>query len=129
QDSGFERHQERINQIEDELTAFQNLSLKIVKRERELTQKVVDLNQKLGSAGAKTDAKLLASYEAELASVKFEQRMMQDARKSLQNIRGDYLAEMDGLKSQRRSLAARSLSQKRTSMVKSLRHLIDQSDV
>jgi tetratricopeptide (TPR) repeat protein len=42
-DPGFERHQSRINQVEDEMELFKNLSLEVVKTERELAARASGL--------------------------------------------------------------------------------------
>lgn len=126
QDAGFERHQERINQIEDELSLFQDLSLQMVKREREMTQKIVDLNRK---AGDTSDKEAAAQIQKQIDATKYQQKAMLESRKSLQAIRGAYLDEMDNLKTQRKKLAAQSLASRRVYLYNSLKHILDQSEV
>lgn len=129
QDTGFERHQERVNQIEDEIANFGDLNVKTIKAERDLAARIISVSQKLNKATADKDKVNSGKLQAELDYIKIEHRMLGESRKSLQGIREAYFEQMDELKGERKKLAADSLAGRRSAMLKQLRHIIDQSDI
>lgn len=130
QDVEFQRHQVRINQFEDELAAFRDLSLQVVKKERETSQKIVKASDAVSSAVAsKADAEKVAALKEKLERVKTEARLLQLARKSLAQIRPDITAKIEALKDERKALALKSLTEKRRQLHGQLKGIIDQAEV
>lgn len=130
QDPDFQRHQVRINQFEDELAAFRDLSLQVVKQERETSKKIGEASDAVTAAiAAKAAPERIAKLKEQLENVKTESRMLQHARKSLAQIRPEITAKLEDLKDERKSLALAALTQKRRDLHGALKGVIDQSEV
>lgn len=129
-DPAFERHQSRINQVEDEMTLFKDLNLQVVKMERDLTAEIQKQSDKISSASTKKEApEAIEKMKTDLARIKLEQQLLQQARKSMQGIRIEFFAEMEKIKDERKKMAALSLAEKRKSMAESLKYVLDQAEV
>lgn len=130
QDPDFERHQSRINQVEDEMESFRNLSLQIVKQERGLSQRLAQASGAVRDATlAKADDKKVQSLTANLEALRSETRLLQTARKSLAQLRPEMNAKLEVLKSERKEMALKALSQRRQQLQAGLQGVLDQSDV
>lgn len=130
QDPDYQRHQSRINQFSEESAAFQDLSLQIVKQEREVSQRVADLNHKLTEAIRNQESEeKQAGFRTKIDQARTELRLLQAGRKSLAAIRPQVLAGLEALKEERKALAIRALAVRRQAMTASLRQILDQSDV
>lgn len=129
-DPGFERHQSRINQVEDEIELFKNLNLEVVKNERDLAAEAQNLAGKIAAGPSKKDPEgIVDRWKSDLARVKTEHQLIQQARKSMQGIRAAYFADMEKIKDERKKMAAASLSEKRKAMTANLKHVLDQAEV
>lgn len=129
-DPGFERHQSRINQVEDEIELFKNLNLEVVKNERDLAAEAQTLAGKIAAGPSKKDpSDIMDRWKSDLARVKTEHQLIQQARKSMQGIRASYFADMEKVKDERKKMAAASLAEKRKSMTANLKHVLDQAEV
>lgn len=129
-DPGFERHQSRINQVEDEMELFKELSLEVVKNERDLAAEAQALAGKIAAGPSKKDpSDIMDRWKSDLARVKTEHQLIQQARKSMQALRADYFADMEKIKEERKKMAAVSLSEKRKMMTSGLKHVLDQAEV
>lgn len=129
-DPGFERHQSRINQAEDEMELFKNLSLEVIKTERDLAAEANTLAGKIAAGPSKKDpSDIMDRWKLDLARVKTEHGLIQQARKSMQALRGSYFADLEKLKEERKKMAAVSLADKRKDMTANLKGILDQAEV
>lgn len=130
QDPDFKRHQVRINQFEDELDAFRQLSLQVVKLERDMTKKISEASEALSTANKNQSPEdQITRLKSQLDRARTESKLLQLARKSLAQIRPEMSAKLERLKSERKALALQALSHKRTAMHAALKHIVDQSEV
>lgn len=130
QDPDFERHQTRINQFEDEMEAFRNLSLQVVKMEREMTKKISDIGTDLSKAMARKDSvEKIDKLKSLDQRAKAEFKLLQLARKSLATLRPEMTAKLELQKNERKALALQALTTKRKELHAHLKDTIDQSEV
>jgi hypothetical protein len=129
QDPTFDRHQERINQVEDELTHFKDLNLEIVKQERELAAKISEIGTEIAKGAKKESAQAIESLQVSLEKIKFEHKQMTVARKALQTQRGPYFDSMEKIKDERKVLASAALVERRKALAANLKMTLDQADV
>ncbi len=129
-DPGFERHQSRINQVEDEMELFRNLSLEVVKTERELAAQMTKLSGQIAAGPSKKDPEDIGeTWKIDLARMKTEHQLIQQARKSMQALRGPYFAELEVIKDERKKMASLSLTERRKTLSSNLKGVLDQAEV
>lgn len=130
--------QKQINTYEDEITAFNNVTLKLVQREKDLIKKQTEANAELNKIRLKmnepkADVASLKGQEAtqqkRLQSFKYQAQTVNKARNSIKEIREKSFARIDKEKAEARERASVALKNRYGVALASLKNVLDQSEV
>ncbi len=130
--------QKQINNFEDEITSFNNVTLKLVQREKDLIKKQTEANSELNKVRIKlnepkADVATLKTQETlqqkRLASYKYQAQTVNKARNSIKEIREKSFARIDKEKAEARDRAAVALKSRYGVALASLKNVLDQSEV
>ncbi len=107
----FMNIQKQINTYEDEISRFNNISLTLVKIERELITKQNNASKELTDAkkNAKNDSSAVQNAEKKLLSYRIQYHIAKKARLSIKNLRTVGIARIDKEKTGLRGQAAKVL--------------------
>lgn len=119
----FTNIQKQINNYEDEVARFNNISMTLVKMERELIAKQTEASKQL------TDSKNSQSAENRLLSYRIQYHIAKKARVSIRNLRTQGLARIDKEKASLRIQASKALQHRFSEMLASLDKVLDQTEV
>lgn len=132
--------QKQVNNYEDEITSFNNVSLKLVQREKDLIKKQSDANTELNkvrvkmndpkSKGLMNELKSEESLQQKrLASYKYQAQTVNKARNNIKEIREKSFVRIDKEKAEARDRAASALKNRYQLTLNSLKNVLDQSEV
>jgi hypothetical protein len=130
--------QKDINRLEDEITAFNQISLSLIQREKDLIKKQGTLSQELtqvraGLLDPKKNKDILKEEEQsiikKLASIKYQQQGFKSARDVIKGIRDVSFARIDKDKSKHRARAGVVLKERLTQLTGDLKDLLDQNEL
>ncbi|MBL7542501.1 MAG: hypothetical protein JNL11_01725 [Bdellovibrionaceae bacterium] len=130
--------QKDINRLEDEITAFNHVSLNLIQREKDLIKKQSLLSQELthvraGLLDPKKNKDLLKEEEQtilkKLQSFKYQQQGFKAARDVIKNIRDISFARIDKDKSKHRTRAGVVLKDRLAQLTNDLKDLLDQNEL
>ena len=130
---GFRNEQQEINLLEEEITAFNNVSLDLLKREKFLLEeqnksreKIIALKKNL-KPNESTDE--IDSLEKRLVSFNLQHGIIKKIRTSLKDVRAAGLARIDKEKGEHKKAANLALANRMDEMLKTLTASLDQTDV
>lgn len=115
--------QKQINTYEDESARFNNISLTLVKMERELIAKQSEASKQL------TDSKKSKDAESRLLSYRIQYHIAKKARISIKNLRTQGLARIEKEKAALRMQASKALQSRFGELLASLDKVLDQNEV
>jgi len=130
--------QKQINNFEDEITSFNNVTLKLVQREKDLIKKQGDANQELNKIRLKmhepkAEVSMLKNQESyqvkRLASYKYQAQNVNKARNNVKDAREKSFVRIDKEKNASREAAAKSLKKRYSEMLVALKNVLDQNEV
>lgn len=123
--------QKQINNFEDEITRFNNISLTLIKIERELITKQNEASKQLSDAkkNAKGDVSAIQSAEKKLLSYRIQYHIAKKARLSIKNLRTTGIARIEKEKTGLRTQASKVLQNRFNEVVASLNKVLDQTEV
>lgn len=115
--------QKQINAYEDEGARFNNVSMNLIKMEREFIAKQTEVSKQL--AGSKKSQ----SLESKLLSYRIQLHIAKKARTSIKNLRNQALARIEKEKVALRIQASKALQHRFGEMLASLDKVLDQNEV
>lgn len=130
--------QKDINRLEDEITAFNQVTLSLIQREKDLIKKQSTLAQELtqvkaGLLDPKKNHQLLKDEEQsihkKLQSFKYQQQGLKAARDVIKTIRDVSFARIDKDKLKHRARAGIVLKERLTQLTGDLKDLLDQNEL
>lgn len=130
--------QKDINRLEDEITAFNQVTLSLIQREKDLIKKQGTLAQELTAVKAglldpKKNHEILKGQEVsiqnKLASFKYQQQGVKAARDVIKGIRDVSFARIDKDKTKHRAHAGIVLKDRLTQLTGDLKDLLDQNEL
>ncbi|MCK6597098.1 MAG: hypothetical protein L6Q37_01935 [Bdellovibrionaceae bacterium] len=130
--------QKEINKLEDEITQFNQVTLKLIQREKDLIQKQADLNKELALikqalGDPKKNQAVLKEQEALIAkktqSFKFQQQSIKNSRENIKPIREIAFKRIDTEKQTHREKAGQALKNRMISLKSELKELLDQNEL
>lgn len=130
--------QKQINNYEDEVTAFNNVTLKLVQREKDLLKKQTEATSELAKIQAKMHeskekAGSLKSDEAyqqkRIASYKYQFQTVNKARNNVKEVREKAIVRIDKEKAGFREKAAQAIKKEYVAKLSELKHLLDQNEL
>lgn len=130
--------QKDINRLEDEITAFNQVTLSLIQREKDLIKKQTTLGQDLANVRAglldpKKNKDILKVEEQtilkKLQSFKYQQQGVKTARDTVKSIRDISFARIDKDKSKHRVRAGVVLKERLTQLAGDLKELLDQNEL
>lgn len=130
--------QKQINNYEDEITAFNNVTLKLVQREKDLLKKQTEANGELSKIRIKmnepkADIAALKNQEAfqhkRLNSYKYQAQTVNKARSNIKDVREKSFVRIDKEKADAREQAAVALKGRYGVALASMKNVLDQSEV
>jgi tetratricopeptide (TPR) repeat protein len=130
--------QKDINRLEDEITSFNQVTLSLIQREKDLIKKQGTLSQDLANVRAglldpKKSKEILKGEEQnilkKLQSFKYQQQGVKTARDTVKNIRDVSFARIDKDKSKHRARAGIVLKDRLTQLTSDLKDLLDQNEL
>ena len=132
--------QKQINNYEDEITSFGNVTLKLIQREKDLIKKQSDANVELGKVRAKMNdpqAKAIMPelkanellQQKRLSSYKYQTQTVNKARNSVKEAREKSFVRIDKEKAEARERAATALKNRYMVAMSSLKTVLDQSEI
>lgn len=130
--------QKDINRLEDEITAFNQVTLSLIQREKDLIKKQATLSQDLANTRAglldpKKNKDILKEEEQlilkKLQSFKYQQQGVKAARDVVKNIRDVSFARIDKDKSKHRARAGVVLKERLMALTGDLKDLLDQNEL
>jgi len=134
----FVAQQKLINNYEDEITAFSDVTLKLVQREKDLLKKQTEANQELNKIRLallepKAPVEKLKADEAllhkKLLSYKYQYGQVNKARNTVKDVREKSYARIDKEKSIVREKAADAIKSRYSKLVVDLKQILDQNEV
>ncbi|MGE5086607.1 MAG: tetratricopeptide repeat protein [Bacillota bacterium] len=134
---GFVSLQKQINNYEDEIQRFNNISLTLLATEKALLAKQVEANKQLvaakkqikGNSPSSTAMAQVQDAEKKLLSYRIQYHIANKARTSLKNLRTVGIARIDKEKDELRQQAGKALADNYSQMVAGLNRVLDQNDV
>lgn len=130
--------QKDINRLEDEITAFNQVTLSLIQREKDLIKKQGQLSQELTTVRAslldpKKNKDILHTEEQtilkKLQSFKYQQQGVKTARDTVKNIRDLSFVRIDKDKTKHRVRAGIVLKERLTELTGDLKDLLDQNEL
>lgn len=130
--------QKNINRLEDEITAFNQVTLSLIQREKDLIKKQTVLSQDLANTRAalldpKKNKDILKENEQlilkKLQSFKYQQQGVKAARDVVKNIRDVSFARIDKDKTKHRTRAGVVLKERLAQLTGDLKDLLDQNEL
>lgn len=130
--------QKEINKLEDEISNFNQVSLKLIQREKDLVQKQADLSKELAQVRAglldpKKNHGILKEQEAlilkKLQSFKYQQQGIKTARDTVKTVRDVAFTRIDKDKSSEREKAGLALKNRMVQLKTDLKELLDQNEL
>lgn len=118
----FTNIQKQINNFEDEASRFNNVSMTLIKMERELIAKQTEASKQLAS-------KKSEGAEAKLLSYRIQHHIAKKARVSIKNLRAQSFARIEKEKATLRVQASKALQHRYGEMLTSLDKVLDQNEV
>ncbi|MGZ3793319.1 MAG: tetratricopeptide repeat protein [Bdellovibrio sp.] len=119
----FTNVQKQINNFEDETNRFNNISMTLLKMERDLIAKQNEASKQL--AGSKKSK----SAESKLLSAQIQHHIAKKARISIKNLRTQSFARIEKEKAALRVVASKALQIRFGEMLASLDKVLDQNEV
>lgn len=133
---GFMALQKNVNSIEDQISRYNNLSLELVKWERELLQKQTDAEKKIEQLQLLAQKKNEPDHQKEIdhlkesvASLKIQYQSAHHARASLRDFRTPGIQRFEKTKVELKQQAAKVLRMRFSEMVASVTKVLDQAEV
>jgi hypothetical protein len=130
--------QKNINSYEDEISNFNQVTLNIIQREKEILKLQNELNKELSEVRMKRqdsrqNGEILQSQEKilvrDLASLKYESNQLNWARGQIKSVREASTRQLEKDKSEIRNLAAATLKNRFEKLQTELKALLDQNEV
>lgn len=130
--------QRDINRLEDEITAFNQVTLSLIQREKDLIKKQSSLNQELNQIKAglqdpKKNRDILKEQEQstlkKLQSFKYQQQGLKSARDVVKKIREVSFVRIDKDKTKHRVRAGVVLKERLAQLTGDLKDLLDQNEL
>lgn len=130
--------QKEINNFEDEISAYNQISLKLIQREKELLQKQSDLSKELTTVRTslldpkKNQSSLKeqeTSIQKKLLSFKYQQQGLKAARDIVKNVRDVAFTRIDKEKTLARDKAGVALKNRMVQLKTDLKELLDQNEL
>ncbi len=130
--------QRDINRLEDEITAFNQVTLSLIQREKDLIKKQASLSQELnglktGLLDPKKNHEILKEQEQaiqkRLQSFKYQQQGIKSARDTIKGIREVSFARIDKDKTKHRVRAGIVLKERLANLTSDLKDLLDQNEL
>lgn len=130
--------QKDINRLEDEITAFNQVTLSLIQREKDLMKKQTTLSQELthvrsGLLDPKKNKEILKEEEQlimkKLQSVKYQQQGFKSARDVVKSVRDLAFIRIDKDKSRHRVRAGVVLKDRLAQLTGDLKDLLDQNEL
>ncbi len=130
--------QRNINRLEDEITAFNQVTLSLIQREKDLIKKQASLNQELNGVKAglldpKKNHEILKeqeqSIQRRLQSFKYQQQGIKSARDTIKGLREISFARIDKDKTKHRVRAGIVLKERLAQLTGDLKGLLDQNEL
>lgn len=130
--------QKEINTLEDEISSFNQVSLKLIQREKDLVQKQADLSKELAQVRAglldpKKNHQILKEQEVVILkkqqSFKYQQQGIKTARDTVKSVRDIAFARIDKDKSAEREKAGLALKNRMVQLKTDLKELLDQNEL
>lgn len=130
--------QRNINRLEDEITAFNQVTLSLIQREKDLIKKQLVLSQELTTVKAglldpKKNSEILKdqeqSIQKRIQSFKYQQQGIKSARDIVKGIREVAFTRIDKDKTKHRILAGVVLKERLTQLTGDLKDLLDQNEL
>lgn len=119
----FTSIQKQINNYEDEVARFNNVSMTLVKMERDLIAKQTEASKQLN------DSKNSQNAESRLMSYRIQHHIAKKARTSIKTLRTQSLARIEKEKAALRVQASKALQHRFGEMLASLDKVLDQNEV
>ena len=127
---GFVSIQKQINNYEDEIQRFNNISLTLLKTEKDLLEKQTEANKQLVAAKKQSPtSSQVQDAEKKLLSYRIQYHIAKKARTSIKNLRTTGIARIEKEKDELRQQAGKVLSDNYSQMVAGLNRVLDQNDV
>ena len=129
----FLTEQQEINSLEEEITAFNNVSLDLLKREKFLLDEQNKIREKI--VAMKKDLKPnesldeIDSLEKRLISYNLQHGIIKKLRTSMKDVRSAGLARIDKEKTEHKKMASAALTNRLSEMLATLTTSLDQTDV
>lgn len=130
--------QKDINRLEDEITSFNQITLNLIQREKDLIKKQNDLSTELTKdktlvLDPKNNKQILteqiALIEAKLRSFKYQQQGIKSARDNIKSIRDISFVRIDKDKQRNRDRAGQILHERINLVSGDLKELLDQNEL
>lgn len=130
--------QKEINTLEDEISNFNQVSLKLIQREKDLIQKQADLSKELAQVRAglldpKKNHEILKEQEVLILkkqqSFKYQQQGIKTARDTVKAVRDIAFARIDKDKGSEREKAGLALKNRMVQLKADLKELLDQNEL
>lgn len=130
--------QKEINKLEDEITQFNQVSLKLIQREKDLVQKQADLGKELAAVRAglldpKKNHAILKEQEIQIQkkqlSFKYQLQGIKTARDTVKVVRDVAFARIDKEKVIEREKAGVALKNRMVQLKADLKELLDQNEL
>ncbi len=125
----FQTEQNVINKLEDESSLFNKLSLDILKKEKDLLQKLNEVNTQLAAAKSGSRMPSSENVDERLLSYNIQHMLAKKARTLLKPLREAALIRLDKEKANVRLRAAKAIHNKFKALSVDLARIIDQNEV
>lgn len=130
--------QKQLNRLEDEISQFNQVTIKLIQREKDLIQKQVSLNKELGEIklailDPKKNAELLKIEEQlilkKLQSFKYQQQNIKNSRDVVKSMRDFAFKRIDSEKNRYRENAGKAIKSRLSVIKNDLKDLLDQNEL